>query len=1099
MDKKKFAKTLAKIGTGFVAFAGTLVGGYVIAPNKTRTIKLDFGNDLDNQVQDTYFNRFVNHVKNAASVDSEEVIDGLQASFEGFELTWGYDGGVAKNNIALNGDIQFKMANLNDLDFTIDLDANYNGKHVDLGVGIVDKSIYVALMDLKIKTTVDDDSEKNYTQQVIDVVKNYFFNPENEDGLGIELNTEAILDSLLNGFDISALTGGASTTIDISESDAGEDIVDTIAITMTKENEETNETETNEISIRFGFEKNEEETEEPKLKYIDLGTIKLGDFQVKGKINCTLVPDLKVYAFDDEKYAGLKKRTGFVEVINYIGWADDVLDLLKTRKAGLELSASLSLDGKASTDPTSKLADIHANVDFNLEDLFDLTGKKIDSINFDSLSSLTSLDTSELVQNILDKVAFGIDVSVKGQGEEEYANLGVHYQDNMGYLTLNEDEEENAVMRAKISTSTINSIVNKIPSLMNAIGGDENKENSEKLFDFITSSELVTAIQDGRYEGILDLIDTLKNDEKTITIGLNLKTLGLGANSKVTLVLDASKDANARVLNLDVEGVELGTVNLDLSLKTKKFSDERLNKVVANKDNFDELNYLPSVFDQVSSILDSKQAGFTVTGSILDEENLGIKLNGWGQFDYGEKYGYGALDIDQYKTSPTKVYAQHDIKIDVDNSGEVAKNKNVKFTYGPNDGIKGKFTVQTVLDIVDLVKTFIGENGGDNRFTKFIDPILESLGITYIGNIIKDKDFAKFASSDFIKEIKERDNAINIVINKKVASTLEEDIVIQVKLQGTGEDRTIAGLALPSLTVKGKTIKLGVDIKDFDSSKKTPVNLNYTFMDFSDIKVLLQFGINTTMQNYYHLKATAKIKALAIFNISATLDFHIYVDGEHTYVYGTVNRPGLIFESDTNTEFVFEPDSDVSGNDVGGYFHILRKKGSDRDYWKSTSKNFIDGNNLARYLIVDILGINNTLYNLFMKDDTSSKEKTAPEFENCLSEFKYSSDQLKWDLGLNIAALTGMDFLGTADLDIYGAEVNGKEYLSKVVATMKIFSIVNINATITLENAGSTAANWGTIQSKYQNVINTYYNLSSNQKTNFDNNYLNNPSKAWSL
>ena len=1112
MDKKKIRRNILRVGTGFIAFAGTLVGGYVLTPNKVRTIKFDLNTDDDHVNNDTYFNRFLSHVKNAADVDSEETISGMTASFEGFELTWGEQDGLVKNDIKLDGDIQFKMNNLNDLSFTIDLDLDYNGKDLDLAVGFVDRNIYFALKDLKLKSTVNEDPNLNYTQQILETLHNLYFNPEYEGGLGISMDLDGLLNGLLGSLDLSSLMSGmGDTSFSITEDVVGDDVVDTIAISMSKNVEQEDDSfvkENNDITIKIGFEQ-----ETANLKYIDLGTISIAGFTIKGRINCSIVENLKIYPLDSDLYPG-KKRDGFVEVISYISWADKLLNFLQSRKLGLELNASLSLDGKTASDPSSKLADISANVDLNLENLFDLSNKTIDENTSFEQEKTNENEEGGLIADLLNKVAFGVDLSVKGQEDREYANLGVHYKDNVGYLSLNEETEEKAVMRAKISTSTVSSVLAKVPTLIETIGGDENKEKTNELFSFITSSELVTAIKDGRYDGILDVLETLRNDNKTITLGLNLSSLGLGENAKVTLVLDASNDANARVLNLDVNGVELGTANLDLSLKTKEYSDVRINQVIANKDRYDDLNYLPSVFDQVSSILDSKQAGFTLTGSVKDSDNLGLNIDGWGQFDYGNKFGYGQLNLDQYKTSPSSIYAKHVIKLDVDNSGETYADRNVKFTYGENDGIKGKFTIQTITDIIDLVKTFIDENGSNDRFTKFVDPLLETFGVSYIGDVISSKDYVRFASSEVIKEIKEYNNEyIQITINGGIMS-LDEDLVLRINFSGSGENRTIAGISLPGLTVKGKTIRLALNIKDFDANKKTPVNMKYTFMDFSQIKVLLEFGINTTMQNYYHLTADVKVNAISIFNISVTLDFHIYVDGVNTKVYGVIEDVPYVLAvsndalTDVKSELVFEPDSNASGNDIGGYFHILRtevhkglfSRTTEKYYYRSTSKNFINSDNLVRYLVVDMLDIKSGLADSILSNDTSGGNKAAPKYEECLNKFQYNESNTSWDIGLNLEALTGMSFLGDLDLTITGKTVSGKGYLSTVKAGLKIYSVVSINADIKLLNAGSSAADWGsTNETKYNNIVNIYNNMSSSKKTSFDTQYLNKPLADYQL
>ena len=118
------------------------------------------------------------------------------------------------------------------------------------------------------------------------------------------------------------------------------------------------------------------ETNVIDLSYVDLGTISINDFTIKGKINITVDESIQVYRLDDENYQG-KKRENFVEIINYVGWAHKLLNFLQTRKIGLELEASIA-------NSSQTLADVKANVDVDLANFIpDLTQLVLDSSIFE--------------------------------------------------------------------------------------------------------------------------------------------------------------------------------------------------------------------------------------------------------------------------------------------------------------------------------------------------------------------------------------------------------------------------------------------------------------------------------------------------------------------------------------------------------------------------------------------------------------------------------------------------------------------------------------------------------------------------------------------
>ena len=1149
MNKKRLKTVLLRGGLTTISFSLALVGAYLLTPARTKVVNLS-GNNFVKPGQDdqeTYFTAFVNRLKDASDADSDETIPGLKASFEGFELSWGglqEGSNTPKNDIKLGGDVYFSMDCIDNIKFTADLDVNYNGKNIDLALGYVESDFYLAVKDFRIKNTSVD------RETLVDTIRELFFDPENEEGLGVYVNPGDLFNgflasdtvtNLLNGLgssdnEESEYTNKINFSIDEQTNEEGTIITDKLNIVKEKydRNEVLVDTE-NFITIELGLVRNSE-TDVIDLSYVDLGTISINDFTVKGRINITVDESIKVYRLDDENYQGTK-RDDFVEIINYVGWAHKLLNFLQTRKIGLELDANIG-------NTSQTLANVKANVDVDLANFIpDLSKLILDASIFekDEIEETNAeKTTAELVEDILGKLYLGVDVDVYGpelQGKERSkASLGIHYADNVGYVTLNEGESngvDTTVMRAKVETETINDIIAKIPAMKDAVVGEDNEEKTNELFDFITSSELVTAIKDGRYDGILDVLKTLRNDNNTITIGLDLSSLGFGNNAEVTIVLDSRLDAEARVLDVNVDNVELGSARLDLELKTKPYSSSKIESVVANSDKYDNLRYLPSVFDQVTTILQEKQSGFKITGSVKDAQGLGLDLNGWGEFDYGTKFGYGQLNINQYKelkNGSPKLHTTHVIKLDVDNKSQDKSANNAKFTYGANDGIKGKFTVQTVLDIVDVFKEFINDSKDDERFTKFIDPVLDLLGISYIGNAIEDTDYVRFATNEVVKQIKESADGsyVKIVINGSIMS-LDNDLEIRINYKGTGDNRQIDSLSVPGLGYKDKTIILKLQLQDYKNIG-SPVPTTGDFIDFSQIKVLLDFGLNTTKQGYYKLSGKLNVGIGSFSALKYDLDFHVVVKGKKTYVYGTI--PSLqkfmgltnnyLTMQSASSEFAFEPDTAASGNDIGGYFHIMRTEQTKATifskvkttgyYYKSDSKNFIDSNNhatnLLYYLLTDMLNIYSSEVKIIANkigDSDDSAGKPA-DIENIFKDggFTYThsngSTAHKWDIGINLGKLLNTSVLGVINVGLTGTEINGKGYLKNLDVSMNIISILKVSASFSLDNAGSTATDWSSsIQSKYNTLVGRYNNLSASNKTDFNNNYFNKPLKAWTI
>lgn len=1148
MKRKILFKRIAIFGIT-LSLAGC--GAFMMTPNRTKTVQLPSSSSttpIDVDDPDTYFSRFVTHMKNAADTESEESISALKATLEGFYVSWGEGSvpGTAKNTVSVDGDLFLSMNSISDVQFTTDLKVTYNQEDIDLALGYVDGDMYIALEDLKIKST------GTSQETMVETLRNMFFDSENPDGLGLTVNIDEIVNSFLDGFDLGALlnsfSGESEESVNFKVEEGSKDsnglILDTI--TVFKQDKEGQIT-SNILDLSLVLDASDEDN--IFLSNLQINSLAFNDVSAGGKIVFDNSSSVKVLGLDDPNYQGRVKRTGFKEAFSYIGYADRLLNLLKSRTAGLR--ANVSLRDLSTND---LYADINLKVDVDASSLLPswqgvVVAEKIKEMQQkENVTKGVNDNEESLTDKILNELAFGLDISVSGKNvDEEYANLGIHYKDQVGYLTLNEGSEvvnnnvvDNTVMRACIDTATVQKVIEKVPTMMEAVMGEENEEKASDLFNAITDSKVVKGIKDGDYSSIIGLLDSISNDDDKIVLSLKLNDLGLGNNSRVVITLDSNSENE--ILNITCSDIELASLKLDLTLESADFSADRINAVVANKDKYDNLHYLPSVFDQVTAILQSKKAGFALTGSYTDAQGLGLDISGWGQFDYGVKYGYGNLTINEYKelkNGSPKLYTSHILALDVDNKNANLANNNLRFTYGANKGIKGRMTIESLSQIMDVVSLFIEDNKEDERFTKFVDPLMDLLGFSYLGEMLDTKDYAKLASNTLIRKIKESasGDSVSITIAGSVMS-LDNDLVININFAGQGENRTIKSLSVPGLVYNGKTIRLTLEIKEFDDNKLSPVNVNDNFINFSSLKMLLDFGLNTTKQGYYHLNADINMKLIGLDLIKFKLDFYVQVKGSETKVYGLVPKLPTatllgyaVFNSNnanSQTEFVFEPNRAASGNDIGGYFHILRTEKfsgglfssahTDKYYFRSDSKNFVDaGNkasNLIYYIVTDMLNIKATYSNLInseiAKGSDDSKIDDPKEYENIFKDGGYSyshqsgSKDHNFNIGINLEALTNSNVLDVLTLDLTATEnAQGKGYLSKASVHTSILSVVIIvDADIKLLNAGSSATDWNAdgIDSKYNNVVNVYNKIcNAGKKADFDNNYFNNPKAAYNV
>ena len=667
-----------------------------------------------------------------------------------------------------------------------------------------------------------------------------------------------------------------------------------------------------------------------------------------------------------------------------------------------------------------------------------------------------------------------------------------------------------------------------MPAMINSLSEDNGAKAASSdngLFSFITDSEVVSAIKNGDYSAILDLIKNISNDDEKLYLDLDLSGVGLGDNASVNLTLDSSNEENHKVLSLTAENITFGSYKLDASIESGEFEPVVMSE--ADKESYDSMSFLPSVFDQVNGILQEKQLGFEISGSVLDNANLGIKFDGKGQLDYGQKFGFGDLELEQYKYNANTPWYTHKIALDVDNQGQDYKQNNVYMIYGDrstNKNIKANLTVQSILDLVDTVKKFINDSGEDSRFTKFLEPLTSSLSAGAISDAISNKDYLRFAKNDLLKEVSQVNNGmgIHVVVGGDVIG-LGSDLVLDIQFKNNSENkRIIDKIVLNDLVIGSepeqgeedarKTVNLTLKLVDYDPDRESPCNHDWDYMDLNSISTLLELGINTTKLGYYQLQAKIDFSALSIINFSLDVTVHIVVDGKNVKLYCLipdikinftslgislgVTQPeiGLLNRS-AKSEFTFRtyPDNDPNKtNDIGGYFDIKRthvdknilvwKPDTTTVYhYRSTSKNFI--NNILTYLLADLLDVRQSIVDKIgdISLENSQEQKPATDFTNLFTDtgFQYNESTKKWNIGLNLNEVTGIDALRELEIELSGQTVNDTGYLHKLKATLNIkasFVDIVLKADIELKNVDPSVTDWSSsIQSAYTAIVDHYF------------------------
>ena len=1120
MNKRKVGKTLAKIGTAIAFFGISLGAAYFMTPNSRRSINLASKKE-DSETSSAlpdHFMRFVTRLNEDTgimedTVDEENTYYGFNINFDEFSVAFKTDENSATNNIGIDGDIDLTLRTIKNIAFNLDVDVDYNGRKVPLELGFVNKTAYFGLYDLRMKvgSTTIDELFGNEELGVESLLKQVFIASKAEGGINFDV--ESYIDDLVNDL-IDNKLGGMIAKMDLSE------LTSSLNLSPLENGQKGVGLSVTENQINGGWKFNLDiqirndsmdttinlalvVNEEYRLTRVELGTIDLGNVVIKGALNINAIKNYKVIAPDKAEYRKYNPNHNYVEVINYKGWLQKLANFIDEDNQKFAVDFALNLGEKDKLSNLINIGSIQGAINADFSKILDFSkymgGDPNNSVTFNNFRNNASL---------------GLDLHIFGQTNQEYSNLSVNYVEGQGYLKLNETEDNNGnkkcVVKSKVETETMNWLIDEMPGMFANIGKDSSGSSSSLiggLFSFITDSTFVKGIKDGDYSVVLDILKTVKNTEKTIEIGLDLSSLGFGDNAGVELVLDSEVAANHRVLNLDINNIEMGSFVLNASINTNEFAPI----VIDELDSYDSLSFLPTMFDQVYNIVDTKQAGFSIEGSMLDADNLGITLNGKGQFDFGEKFGFGDLTIDQFKYKNKGVWYSHKIALDVDNTKDDNTLNNAHFVYGEKNGknIKGKVTIQSVLDIIDVVMTFIDDNKDNEKWTKFLAPIEKMLSIGELGNIINEKDYFRLLKNDLVKSCKRNGQQLDMIIGGELFS-FENDMTIRVNLKDDKLDSLeLIDFRLSNSNTKKLNVKIALE--EYEVGRESSVDKSdlSSFMDLSSIAILLKFGIRTTENNYYHLTADINLDLGIIDLFKFKLDVYVVVQNGYCKIYGAIDDAKISFAvqkyNDITTkslksEFTFEtyPDGDPNKEDgVGGYFHFkvtdTRRLSGDKIYhYKTTSKNLLQSENIIKYLLSDFLYMRDWIIDTIGGVDLSSdEEKAAGDFTNTFTDtgFAYSANEKKWSVGINLDELTGVSALKDLEINIYG---NSQEKFSRLTGQLKIEAMklgslstkIGIGFDIKLEDTDSSVSDWSSsIQSKF-NTINSVA---------FSDAYLNNP------
>ncbi len=620
---------------------------------------------------------------------------------------------------------------------------------------------------------------------------------------------------------------------------------------------------------------------------------------------------------------------------------------------------------------------------------------------------------------------------------------------------------------------------------------------------YVGYHDVKVSIQTESISAMLEWVMTLIGDEK-ISETLNDLTSTIDTEKIINIVNDAEKALGSITLTSEELGInlmpsEMGLENVSDFSVTLKFDDQTLQSLSINNlrikdfeadvvltivDEYRPYTVIESEFvalepalplvNAIAELIDDNEYRIEFDALIESEDDSkeDVTINGGLQFNVSELFGYGELDIidrDQYR---------HNIKADM------RSQDNIIFSY--NNTLNGKFNTNTLLELFDLVKEIV--TNPDEHFFEILKNILGDVDNIPLMDIIQNKDIGLLLDQHIISNLSADDGCLGVDINLALVGL--RDTTFHTEIHFT-QDK-VSSLNISNLTIGGNTISANIYLKEFDPSlESSRLNPQKEYMDFSDIKVLLELGINSSKYNYWHFDANAQVK-FTVLGISFDKDIplDVKVRNDHSKVtaafelkdiptVGLINGNDTYYSADNRKASIYYEDNTI----------YIKRTETVREHWYSISHKtytlvkvcdvdyFFD--NIVDIMCRDILSLKDLIMNEITKAATGSDDYQIP-YEKILKSFIYNEKESYFYFDIDIGALTNSESLTGLNLTVYDDLTTNELTGLKASLNISVGITIQINLDATLINHEREATDSNIIQAveqykvSYSHVINDY-------------------------
>ena len=649
--------------------------------------------------------------------------------------------------------------------------------------------------------------------------------------------------------------------------------------------------------------------------------------------------------------------------------------------------------------------------------------------------------------------------------EQPYLSLGgdLSYDKTLSSLSfdgnvneLNYDREHNFKLGYKESNLVVdyNNLKFKVEtqSIGALLGYIIDKVSDAYLTDAMTG--LNEVMQDTNVLGLLDDLSSLNNlikkievTENSVAVTLNLDILGIEADD-IVLHLNFDKDS---FKGIEIKGLNVNGYFADISLTSKEY-----NPVEFNLAEYTSIDPALCLIDAFESLSEEERFRLEFKALVDDqtESNSDINIGGGLQFDLGNEYGYGELDL----LDPTNY--NHNIKVDMRSYDEII------FAY--NQNTKGRFSSNFFTDVISMISEIL--NNKDDHFYELFGDLMNSMTTLPVMDAINNKDYGKLFEIGLVDSLDVSTSGIKLGIKGGLIG-IDSTLNIELVFDAYESDKTqiLKGLKVTDFKYGDNVYSFEVNLKKFDDSlEDTRLDAFDTYIDFDSLAVLLRLGINTSVYNHYHFDGSAN---LSIIGIGIDIPLDIKVLNEKGNVSLAIELEKIPLIPGVNSEINglhFNKDRKVSIYFKDGYFYLRRIEQAspnwlvwDRKTYELTAKvesqYFLD--NIIYYLCDFSLGFSDSILGQIGSGSDSGSDTSADStihYENLLTDYSYN-DQVEtpyFHLAINMQELTKLSMFSDLGLNVYVND--GTKTLSGLSVNLNINVLITIpiNANLNLVDLG---------------------------------------------